>query len=99
MKLETFVPIAMGLIQEPGLRFEVFLNSRIRIHRPQAPHTVVMHLMIYVVQALERADSDLIQLAARNFGAIYHEALTQWASDPEAQEPFRYLIDTEIFTL
>lgn len=99
MKLETFVPIAMGFIQEPGLRFEVFLNSRIRIHRPQAPHTMVMHLMIYVVQALERADSDLIQLAARNFGAIYHEALTRWASDPEAQEPFRYLIDTEIFTL
>ena len=99
VKLETFVPIAIGLLQEPGLRFEVFLNSRIRIHRPEAPRTMVMHLMIYVVQTLERADSDLIQLAARNFGAIYREALKQWAADPEAQEPFRYLIDAEIFTL
>ena len=99
VKLETFVPIAMGLLPDDGLRYEVFLNSRIRIHRPEAPSTMVMHLMIYVVQALERADSDLIQLAARNFGTIYREALRQWASDPEAQEPFRYLIDTEIFTL
>ena len=91
--------MAMGLIPEPGLRFEVFLNSRIRIHRTQAPCTMVMHLMVYVVQTLERADSDLIQLAAKNFGAIYREALQQWASEPEAQEPFPYLIDTEIFTL
>lgn len=89
----------MGMLQEPGLRFEVFLNSRIRIHRPDAPRTMVMHLMVYVVQALERADPDLIQLAAHNFGAIYREALRQWALEPDAQEPFRYLIDTEIFTL
>jgi len=60
LKLETFVPIVMGLLHEPGLRFEVFLDSRIRINRSQAPHTVVMHLMIHGVQTLERADSDLI---------------------------------------
>ena len=77
LKLEPFGPIAMGLLQEPGLRFEVFLNSRIRIHRPQAPRTMVMRFMVHVAQTLERADSDLIQLAARNFGVTYRGALRQ----------------------